>query len=555
VADYIADFIYRRGVKEVFMLAGGGSIYLDDGVACHKHLKHICVRNETTAPMMAGAYARVAHNLGVVYVTTGPGGTNAISGVIECWTDSVPILVISGQVSKDHILEEGPRAFGVQGFNIIKMVKPVTKYCALVRDPNEIRYHLEKSFNFAKNGRPGPVWLDIPLDVQNAVVDESSLRGYEGGIYNFQSSVCESQSVEILKLLRHSKRPVIIAGQGVKISDSIHEFRRLVEHLDIPVVFTRLSADVLPFSHKNSFGCAGITGRKSSNLILKNSDLVISLGCRLAPPLMGENSDIIPHTAKLIAVDIDFGELEKHKQRIDLRVEGDAKGVILDLLNKTESVQLPSFREWMETCTNHKNKYPTTVPEDKRNPLNLYYFIQRVDVLSKPNTIFITNAGTSYHIAEQVLQFEKGQREITSGAMAAMGLAIPFAIGSSVADKSAQVVVLTGDGSLELNIEELKTISYYNLNVKAFIMNNGGYVTIKNTQDRVCSGRYIGSMRTVGTETLDLQKVAAAFDLPYCRIDRWEDVDEKVAGVLDRDGPVFIDVVCDRNQKLIESFA
>ncbi len=553
VADYIADFIYQQGVRDVFMLSGGGSIYLDDGIACHDKLNHICARNEAAAPMMAEAYARVTGKIGVVYVTTGPGGTNAISGVAEAWTDSVPIVMISGQVGTEHIINEGPRSFGVQGFNIVKSVNPLTKYAVVVTEPESIRYHLEKAVYLARSDRPGPVWVDVPLDVQKAMVDESQLAGYDIKEREGRSVAIAENVGALMALLRNAKRPVFVGGNGVRISGGKDEFKKLAERLNVPVVLTRLTGDLLPYSHKNNFGCAGISGRKSANLILKNSDLIVSFGCRLAPPFLGEDFQFFPEAGRLAAVDIDATELDKHRERIDLAIEADAKDVLHTILNEVEADRAGDYAGWIEQCEEWVKDYPTTVPADRRDPINLYYLISRVDKLSRPKTIFVTDAGTSYHIAEQVLCFEDGKREITSGALAAMGLAIPFSVGCSAADREAQVVILTGDGSMELNVQELKTISYYDLNVKVFIMNNGGYVTIKNIQDKLCDGRYIGSERPDKSEMLDLEKVAAAFDLPYKRIDKCDEVDEKIVEIINTDGPVFVDVVCDKNQTLIES--
>lgn len=553
VADYIADFIYSQGVKYVFILSGGGSIYLDDGIARHKQLRYICVRNEVVAPMMANAYARLTQNLGAVYVTTGPGGTNILSSVAEAWGDSVPILVISGQVQRGQIIKCS-RTFGIQGFDVVKVVKPVTKYAVTIYDPNSIRYHLEKAVHYAKSGRPGPVWIDVPLDVQAAVVDKDELKGYESEQMPVISKNLDARIEDILNLLKVSKRPVIIAGQGIKISKSINEFKKLIEYLNIPAIFTRMSNDILPFSHKNKFGCGGITGLKSSNLIMKQSDLLISLGSRLAVPFVGINLDAFSKDAKIIMVDIDEEELNKPGLRIDLPINTDVKEFITRLLDKITGVILPDYSDWIKTCQTYKDKYALIPIKRKRNPIDLYYFFSRLDELSRENTIFITDAGTSYHIAEQVLKFEKGRREISSGAFAAMGLSIPFSVGCSVADRDAQVFVLTGDGSLELNIQELKTISYYGLNIKVFIMNNSGYVTIRNIQDRLFDGRYIGSDRTSSNEMLNLEKVSNAFDLPYFRIEKYEEIDDKILEVIRKSGPAFIDVVCDKNQKLIESY-
>lgn len=556
VADYIADFIYKQGVTHVFMLSGGGSIYLDDGIVCHKKLKHICVRNEATAPMMAEGYARLTGKLGAVYVTTGPGGANAVSGLVEAWVDSAPILIISGQVQKDqtsyNVKIKNLRNFGIQELNIVEVVKSITKYAVMVNDPESIRYHLEKAIYLAKSGRPGPVWLDIPLDVQAAMVNDSELRGYMPRRNNVNDKDLNWRINETLKLIKASKKPLIIAGQGVRFAGAINEFKELIKRLNIPVIFSRLGQDIIPFSHKNNMGHGGTKGTRITGMIMRDSDLILSLGSRLAVPFVGPKLDAFSKNTKVIMVDIDEAELEKPGANIDLPVKADVKEFIRDLLDEIKNTNLPDYSEWLRTCQRYKEKYPLITPEYKRNPIDLYYFVSRLDALSTERDIFVSDAGSSYYVTGQALRFEKGQREITSGAFASMGLAIPLAIGCSVVDKNAQILAITGDGSLELNIQELKTMSYYNLNIKLFVINNGGYASIRNTQDALCEGRYIGSDQVGCNEMLDFKKVADAFDLPYFNILSHEEIDDKISKIISEDGPAFVEIVCDQRQKIIE---
>ncbi|MHC1729359.1 MAG: thiamine pyrophosphate-binding protein [Syntrophobacteraceae bacterium] len=556
VADYIADFIHRQGVRDVFMLTGGGSIYLDDGIACHERLNEVCVRNEATAPMMAEAYARLTGNLGVAMVTTGPGGTNAITGVAEAWVDSAPVLVISGQVQRDHTsLNAGIkdlRTFGIQEINIIEMVKSITKYAVMVNEPESIRFHLEKAVSLAKLGRPGPVWLDIPLDVQAAMIDETQLRGYkpEGSVSLPLPSDREIE--EITSLLMEARRPLVIVGQGVRIAGAMDEFRKLIEILDLPVISSRLGQDILPYSHSRYFGHGGIKGLKHTGLIMEQSDVVLALGSRLAVPFVGTQLDAFADDARIIMVDIDEAELTKPGIRLHLPVRADVKHVISALLKKASESPFPSHRQWIETCNTYKKEYPLVNPEQERNPIDLYHFINCLDSRSSERNVFVSDAGSSYYVTGQALRFEKGQREVTSGAFASMGLAIPLAIGCAIADKDAEVLAVTGDGSLELNIQELKTMSLYNLNIKLFVINNGGYVSIRNTQDTLFEGRHIGSAQAKYNEMLDFQKVAAAFDLPYYLIENCEEINSGLSAVLGLPGPAFVEVLCDHNQKIVE---
>jgi len=555
VADYIANFICQQEVKDVFMLSGGGSIYLNDGVAKIKNLGYVCVRNEATAPMMAEAYARLIGSLGVAYVTTGPGGANAVTGVVEAWVDSAPILIISGQVQRSQTGYNAKikelRTFGVQELNIIEVVDSITKYAKMVNDPNNIRYYLEKAVYYAKSGRPGPVWLDIPLDVQSAMIDEESLEGFKPPEQTIDEKKLDDDIGEVLNLLKEAKKPLVIAGQGIRIADAIDDFKRLLEKLNIPVIFSRLGQDILPFSCKNNLGHGGTKGSKTTGLIMKDSDLVISLGSRLAVPFVGTKLDAFSEKAKIVMVDIDESELKKPGVKIHLSIKANVKDFITRLLDKLTTENLPSYDDWLKKCLDCKRKYPLLTPEYKRNPIDLYYFFSRLDALSGENNIFVSDAGSTYYIAGQVLKFEKGQREITSGAFASMGLSIPLAIGCATASKNKQILAVTGDGSLELNIQELKTMSYYNLDIKLFVINNGGYVSIRNTQDDLFGGRYINSNQVGTNEILDFEKIASAFDLPYFNIQKCEEVDEKILEILSSKGPAFIEVVCDNNQRII----
>ncbi|MBN2316091.1 MAG: thiamine pyrophosphate-binding protein [Sedimentisphaerales bacterium] len=557
VADYIADFIYQQGVRDVFMLSGGGSIYLDDGIACHGKLNHISVRNESTAPMMAEAYARITGHLGVVYVTTGPGGANAVTGIAEAWVDSAPILVISGQVQRRHTTRNarinGLRTFGVQELDIIEIVDSITKYAVMVNDPDDIRYHLERAVYLAMSGRPGPVWLDIPLDVQAAEIDPDHLRGWKPPETRIDHDGLDKSVDDIFALLRHAERPLIIAGQGVRQAQALGEFVRLVERLDVPVILSRLGQDMMPFSNENNFGHGGYAkGLRYNKLIVQDSDLILVLGSRLAVAFVGEDDDLLSPDTKIIAVDIDEAELARPGRRIDLSVHANLKDVVTRLLVRANNVDLPDWSAWLRTCRDYKRRYPIITNEHKRNPIDLYYFTSRLDALSGPNDIFVSDAGSSYFVTGQTLRFEHGQREVTSGAFASMGLSVPLAIGCSLADKEARVLAVTGDGSLELNIQELKTMSYYRVNVKLFVINNGGYASIRNTQDALFEGRYIGSDQIGRNEMLDFRKIADAFDLPYAKIDRYEEMDDNIREIIERPGPVFVEVVCQSNQKIVE---
>lgn len=560
VCDFIADFLYKQGVSHVFMMSGGGSIYLDDGITCHKHLKYIGVRNEATAPMMAEAYARITQNIGAVYVTTGPGGTNAVAGLAEAWVDSAPVIIISGQVEREHTTYnsklKGLRTLGCQEINIIDVVKSMTKYSIMINDPNSIKYHLEKAVFLAKSGRPGPVWLDIPLDVQSSVIKEQELYGFvpDDCSVNIPVNLIDKVVEELLK----SKKPIFIIGQGVRQSGAIEELNNVVNKLKIPVVSSRLGQDILSFSNKYYFGHGGIKGHPVAAYVMKNADLIISVGSRLSIPFVGMNLDAFSKDAKIIAVDIEKIELLKNGVHIDIPIHGDAKKFLFELNRKLHFLNVDSvseeFLKWVNNCDSEKKNNFLNNFQKKSNPIDLYYFASRLDALSTEKNIFVSSAGSSYFVSGQSLKFDKGQREITSGTFASMGLGIPLSIGSAVANPNAQVLAIVGDGCLELNIQELKTLSQYNLNVKLFVINNGGYVSIRNTQDKLFEGRYINSDQVGNNEILDFSKVASTFGLKYFLIDDYNNIDNMIKNVMSDDYPAFIEVVCDNKQKIINCY-
>ena len=557
VADYIAKFLVRHGVRDIFVLTGHGAMYLNDAITLQPELKYYCARNEAAAPMMAEAYARVKKSLGAVCLTSGPGSTNAIPGLAEAWVDSAPVLIISGQVQRSHTTYAvglpGLRTFGTAEINIVPVVRSITKYAEMVTEPESIRYHLEKAYYLATSGRPGPVWLDIPMDVQFAEVEEEKLEPFVPPAQAWAWADLDAGVEEVAKLLLSAKRPLLVGGHGVRLAGAVPEFRALSEKLKIPFILSRFAQDMLPYSHPCNMGQAGIKGVRFCAAVMKSADLVLSLGCRMAVQLAGHRFDAFAPDAKVVMVDIEKDELKKPGVPLHRAVHADVKPFLKKLLDRlSASHALPQEEKWLEDCQKLKLEHPMIKPEMKRNPIDLYYFMSRLDALSGPRHIFTTDAGSNYYVGGQVYHFEEGQREITSGTFAAMGLSIPLAIGSAIAAPDSQILGVTGDGSLELNIQELKTISYYQLNIKLFVINNGGYLSMRNWQDGFFEGRRIGSDDETGAESLDLKKVAEAFGLEYAQISRAEDIDSQLKKMMSERGPLFVEVLCDTRQKIIE---
>jgi acetolactate synthase-1/2/3 large subunit len=551
--------LLRKGVKEIFMLTGNGAMYMNDAIS-RSGIEYFCARNEAAAPMMAEAYARVRQSLGAVCVTSGPGSTNAIPGLAEAWVDAAPIMVLSGQVQRDHTtLNAGLndlRSFGTQEINVIPIVEPLTKYAVMVNEPESIRYHLEKAYYMANEGRPGPVWLDIPMDIQYADIDPEALEGFtpEESVGAVPGDAGSSVD-QIIELMKQAKRPLVVAGNGIRQGYAQDELLHFLDHNGIPVIFSRLGQDLMPFSHPLNMGQAGIKGSKYCTAIMKQADLVITLGCRLSVQLVGHNMDAFADDAKVVMVDLLQDELDKPGVPISHPMRADVKEVLTGINNHAEVDAHSNWSDWAASCADLKANNPMVTPEYLRDPIDLYYFMSRLDAISNERHLFVTDAGSNYYIGGQVLHFEHGQREITSGTFAAMGLSIPLAIGSAIAAPNSQILAVTGDGSLELNVQELKTMSHYGLNIKLFVINNGGYVSMRNWQDNFFGGRRIEGEQSTGSGTLDLEKVAAAFDVEYTRIEGWESVDEALAQVLSTDHPEFIEVVCNPEQKIVEPMA
>ena len=547
LADYLTNYLCDLGVKNVFMLSGTGSIHLDDAFAHQKGMNYICARHEAAAALMATASAKLTGKIGVMIATTGPGGTNAIGGVVEAWVDSAPILVISGQVYNKQI-SKGVRSFGVQGFNIIENVKNITKYAVQITNPKKIRYHLEKSIDLATSNRPGPVWIDIPFDIQCKKIVPHELEPYI-------NKNCNEREYDVklindaINALKESKKPIVVFGQGVRNSEAIAELNKLLNLLKVPSICARMGLDILDYSNPYYFGLGGMRGQEVPTKIMNECDLIIALGTSFTHAFAGQNYDQYNSEAKLIMVNLDSNEMYKKNLNVDIPVEIDVKAFMIELINHFSNTEISEqYHGWLNRCNKLKNNIETNLFEG--NPINSYYFIEKLNKYSNKNDIFVNDAGSANYICSQGLKFKKGQRELTSGAFYSMGVAVPLAIGASVTRPEAQVIVITGDGSIELNIQELRTISINKLNIKIFVINNGGYASIRKSQDDMVGGRY-----TDDKEILDFSKVAEAFELPFYIIDDYKDFDFILEKVLSRNGPGLIEVVCDPRQKLLEVFS
>jgi acetolactate synthase-1/2/3 large subunit len=561
VADYIADFCVKTGSPHIFLVSGGGIMHILDGLACNKKIKVICAHHEGAAAVMAESYARVTNNIGMVFVTTGPGGTNAITGVVDAWVDSIPLLVISGQAKRSQNVYNsgipGLRSLGGQEVNILPIVRSFTKYSAMVNDPEKIRYHLEKAVYCAKHGRPGPSWLDIPLDVQAAMVDPKSLEPFRPESEEPDNAKLRDQVQATIELLRTARRPVIIAGNGVRLAHAEKVFLRVVETLKIPVVVSKLGQDLIDYQHPYYIGFGGTKGTRPGNFAMQNADLILAVGSRLAIPFTGYEYELFGREARKIAVDIDSDELRKNTIKLDIAIQSDAKIFLEILLDEIQKNLPPEKEAWVKKCRHWKARYPSISPEiaGQKKPICTYNLFDKLSDILDKNGIIIADAGTVYCILSQVHRVKLGQRVITPAALGTMGLGLPLGIGAYFAAPDSTIVAVTGDGSLQMNIQELQTIVHNKIPLKLFVVNNNGYVSIRNTQNSYFDGRFCGSDPSSGVSCPDLKKIARAYGIPYEALHDQRDMDLRLSDILRQEGPVICEVFTCTDQQITPSIS
>lgn len=554
VADYVAKFIREElNVPHVFMLSGGGAMYLNDAMAMRHDIKVICNHHEQAGAMGAVAYAKYNNDFAVVIPTTGCGGTNCITGLLDAWQDNLKVVFISGQVGLNactHGRFPKLRQIGVQEANIIDIVAPITKYAVMVTDAKYIRRILEEAKFHAETGRQGPVWVDIPMDIQNAQVDPETLEGFVPFV---SPPLNVSGQMDILKsYLKDSRRPIIIAGNGVKLANAKEVFRKVVEKYNIPVVFTYLGLDVLPTNHRLAIGRIGIKGDRAGNFAMQNANLVISMGCRLSPSMTGYNGAWFAREAKLVAIDVDHLEHTKGHLKVDRVILADLKEFLPAMAETPVENSLDlEYELWVSQCNYWKVNWDIFKREyDNSNGIDLYYFIRELNKNLKPDSIVIGDAGSAGYVTAQGIEIKDNRRYLMPGAQMEMGFTLPACIGASFRVNKEEVIGITGDGSFQLNLQELQTVKYYNLPIKLFVWNNNGYLSIRNTQDNLFSGRHIGTDNKSGVSFPSLKKLAFAYDLPYTLLDNPETLADDIKYVLSKKGPVIVEVMCNPNQVL-----
>ncbi len=553
VSDYIIKFLVEKGINDIFLVSGGGIMHLCDAVGRNKKIQYVSNYHEQASAICAESYARIKNNISACLVTTGPGGTNALTGVAGAWTDSVPMIVLSGQVRTDVIADyKKLRQQGPQELDVVTMAKPITKYVKTIKDPSSIRFELEKAHHYATTGRPGPVWLDIPLDIQGLIIQEKELKSFTPPTDDLvqKSSKLDSQIQKVVSLLQKSQRPLLILGHGVRLAHAEKILAQFVDKVKMPIVLPYNGMDLVPYEELLLVGKFGPVGNRAGNFALQNADLLLVIGASLSLASRGFDIKGFAPKAKKIMVDIDKGELTKTTLSLDMAIQADAKDFINQFLNKTIQVTFSYSEKWLEACTDWKKKYPIILPEyfDSKEFVNTYVFMDILsDYLSKKDIVLSGNSLDAVSLY-QAFKVKKGQRVFTNANLGAMGWGLPASIGACVGNKRQQTILVTGDGSIQFNMQELATIKYNNLPIKIFILNNQGYESIRTTQTNFFKGRFVGSNNKSGVTNPNFNKLAESYDIPYFKINNYKQISTILHKIQTIKGPTLCEVMVDPDQ-------
>lgn len=554
VSDYIADFLVEKGITQVFSVVGGGAMHLNDSFGHHSQMHCLYSHHEQASAMAAEAYARIHNKMALVCVTSGPGAINALNGVAGAYQDSIPMIIVSGQMKSTLTVKHSGlklRTLGGQEFDIVSTLENVTKYAEMIIDARRIRYCLEKAYTVALSGRPGPCWLDIPLDIQGAYIETDDLAGYESEEENLASTDLEPVIKQILAKVKEARRPVIYAGNGIRLSGGTKLLHQLAKKLEIPVVTCWNSIDLMATDSTYYCGRGGTMGDRAGNFAVQNSDLLICIGSRLNIYQVGYNVKDWARAAYTVVVDIDSEELKKPTIRADLPVCADASAFMTALLRETASIKYIDPKAWIAQCNTWKEKYPVVQESQYQSPglVNVYAFMGKLSRMLPEHAITVVANGSASVVGSQSYYIKHGDRFIMNCGISSMGYGLPAAIGACVGADKQQIICLEGDGSLMMNLQELQTMVTNKLPIKLFVINNGGYHQIRQTQNNIFHNGLIG----VGPESEDLgfpdfEKLAHAFGIEYIRITENEKLKEGLQQALRSISCMFCEVCVSTEQ-------
>ena len=555
VADFVFDFISRQGIGHVFFLPGGGSMHLNDGLRKQTAISAVSMLHEQGASMAAEGYARTSGKFGVCLVTSGPGATNAITGLAGAWFESTPVLFISGQAKRADLRKDsGVRQLGPQELDVIPMVSGLTKYAVSLTDPLQVKRTLEKALYMMREGRPGPVWIEIPLDVQATEIDAAQLPSFDPSELAAQGSnpLAPHLMSEVVQSLRQAKRPVLLVGNGVHCAGAEVELRALIERLNIPTLTTWIAADLLEHSHPLSFGRPGTAAPRGANFTVQNCDFLLAIGTRMDFSITGFNRAQFAREARIVVVDIDAAEIRKLGNLPDLPIVCDAKVFIASLLQQFDPKESFAYPEWVSRCTEWKEKYPVVLPEYRAQQgyANTYVFTETLcDELAEDDVIVPGSSGAALDTFWLSAKLKRGQRAVPTGGLGSMGYGLPAAIGGCLGAGRHRTISVDGDGGFVMNIQELEVARRLGLPIKWFVLNNNGYASIRSSQ----SGYFkqtIGCDERSGLSLPDIGKLAAAFGIKTLRIQDQTELRQIIRQALDTEGPVVCEVMVQPDQAI-----
>lgn len=568
VADYITNALYEAGGENVFMITGGMIMHLTDAVFQHGRQRYICCHHEQAAVMAADVYGRLTGKLGVAYVTAGPGALNTLTGVVGAYVDSAPCIIVAGQSKVSQAVVTGPRQFALQGFNTLPLFSHVSKYAVMLNDLSRVRYEVEKCIYLAKTGRVGPVWIECPIDIQAAPFEPEKYEGFTPDECRGRACACPSSErsptsgdptnlniQRAAEAIRKSRRPCILAGAGVRAAEAVELLRQFVEKTGIPVMTSRLGMDLIDDSHPLFIGRPGTYGDRPANFAVQNCDLLLVIGCRLGIGLVGYDFADFARQAMKIMVDIDERELTKPSVVPDLAIRLDAK-IFMQQCLKTLSNYKMDNRAWTEQIRLWREKYPVDLPEyaKEQTGINSYHFTRLLSEKMPGDAVIVVDTGSCFHVHAQAFKVKFGQRHVITGGLSTMGF-MPGIIGAATLCRDRDVYCITGDGSLQMNIQELITISHNRLRAKLIINNNNGYLLIRLTQKNFQESRFIGIDKDTGVGFPDLEKIANAYGIHYIRISSLAECDMKLDELFEYPGPVICDVWTPFDQPLVPRVA
>ncbi|MEW6419849.1 MAG: thiamine pyrophosphate-binding protein [Nitrospirota bacterium] len=547
LSDYVASFLAKQGIRHVFVISGGASVHLIHSLGSTPGITFVCPQHEQAGAMAADAYSRVTRDLGAAISTSGPGATNMITGVCSAYYDSIPVIYITGQVSTFRLAgNTGVRQMGFQETDVVNIYKPITKYAVQIDNPQRIRYELEKACHLARTGRPGPVVLDIPDNIQREQLDPDKLESFIPKQQNKDLKGLNNEVEQCASLLEKAKRPIIILGWGIRLAKADKEAEEFINKLGFPVAPTWAMADILPFDHPLLVGTFGTHGTRYANFAVQNADLVLSIGARLDTKATGSPMTTFAREAKKIIVDVDPSELSKFDRfgmDVELLINADAKDYFYVINQMIAGIKKQDISEWIEQIAIWKKKYPICLPEYyKEEDVNPYVFVKSLSKKTVEGDVIITDTGCALAWLMQAFDFKANQRIYHDWNNTAMGWALPASIGACFALDRKPIICVTGDGSLQMNIQELATVLRHQLPIKIFLINNHGYSMIQQTQDQWLDSKYLASTVEGGLAFPDFVKVAKAYGYKTTTISRNRELNRRIRDVLDNEGPVFCNV-------------